>query len=69
MGSGKAPKVEETAQERALADVSRQQWDDYKTRFKPVESQFVDEIRNRGRGGSPPTELAGQRGRRSSGGS
>lgn len=48
MGSGKAPKVEETEQQKALAEVSRKRWDDYKTRFKPVESQFINEARNIG---------------------
>ncbi|WP_136810004.1 hypothetical protein [Desulfosediminicola flagellatus] len=37
-GSGK---VEETAQEKELAKISQEQWNEYETRFKPFEDEWI----------------------------
>jgi len=43
-GGGKAPEVEETEAERALAEVSAKQWQDYKTDFVPLENQYMKRV-------------------------
>lgn len=42
--SSKAPKAEITQQERALAEVSSAKWDRYKELYRPVESEYINNV-------------------------
>lgn len=48
----KSGQVQETAQERALADVGKQQLQDFKTRWLPVQQQFAAGVAKSGEAGS-----------------
>jgi len=39
---GKTPK--ETAEERELGRIAVERWNDYQTRFKPIEDQFIEDV-------------------------
>lgn len=42
--SSKAPRQKESANERALAEVSQQKWNRYKSLYRPVESNYINEV-------------------------
>ncbi|MBY6093862.1 hypothetical protein [Ferrimonas balearica] len=44
MGKGSDPKIKDTAAQKALADVSRQQWQMYQRDFIPVENRWMDRV-------------------------
>ncbi|WP_409308667.1 hypothetical protein [Pectobacterium sp. B1J-3] len=43
-GGGGSTEVKETSQQRAAADVARQQWDLYQNELKPYENIFMDKV-------------------------
>lgn len=51
-------KVEETAQQRALAEFARNQLQDYKKRWLPVQKQLAAQIQSMGEKGSPERAAA-----------
>jgi len=42
-GGGDAPEIKETAQDKALADVTMEQWNRYKEVFVPIEERYMAE--------------------------
>jgi len=44
MGGGGDGKIEETEQQKALAEVSMMQWKDYLQRYRPFEDSFMQDI-------------------------
>ena len=40
--------VEETAEEKELADISMEKWERYKTKFRPLEDQYMAKVDNMG---------------------
>ena len=44
MGGGGDNKIEETEEQKALAEVSQKQWQDYLENYRPLENAYMDDV-------------------------